>query len=76
MQPRKREGKEKAAKKKGKEQRGTLTSFKWFCKATCKVIFIALCNVLVVQYEQNLFCNTTARLSHRNTPFKVFEDLK
>ncbi len=46
---------------------------KWFCGMNCKVIFISLCNALLVQYEQALFCNTIAMLSHRNALYKLFK---
>lgn len=35
----------------------TQTCFKRFCKINFKVIFILLCNAMVVQYAQYLFCN-------------------
>lgn len=35
----------------------TQTRFKRFCRINFKVIFILLCNAMVVQYAQYLFCN-------------------
>lgn len=38
-------------------EKDTQTCFKRFCKINFKVIFILLCNAMVVQYTQYLFCN-------------------
>lgn len=66
-----RSGKKDSSGGKVKNRQSCWPASKSFCKMNCKVIFISLCNAL--QYEQTLFCNTIAMLSHRNALHKVFK---